>query len=79
MPKRKPPDRFYQIYPYDHPKRWLCVKKTGEAYLVELDFFGSGQHLCGCLWFEFHKWDSTPIKPCIHIKRVLTHIKKINQ
>jgi len=77
----------YRIHPYDHPDRWLCIKRDlkknppgkGEeiAYLVELHYFSPGQHACGCHWFEFHKWDGPPIKPCTHIHRVEAHVKRL--
>lgn len=72
--KRKIQRRTYRILPYDHPSRWLCIKEDGSAYLVELNHFGPGQHACGCRWFEFHKWEGPPIKPCVHIRRVISHV-----
>ena len=68
---RRPLRRAYRIHPWDHPKRWLCLKPDGNAYLVELDYFAPGRHACGCRWFECHDWDGPPIKPCIHIRRVM--------
>jgi hypothetical protein len=69
--RKRKPRISYQVVPYDHHDRWLCIKDDQEAYLVELDYFGKGQHACGCHWFEYHKWDGRLIKPCKHIKEVL--------
>jgi hypothetical protein len=77
--KRKIQRRIYRIVPYDHANRWLCLKPDDSAYLVELNYFGSGQHACGCRWFEFHKWDGPPIKPCIHIRQVVAHIVRLSR
>ena len=75
--KRRPTPRAYRVVPYDHPKRWLCIKPDGNAYLVEVDYFAPGRHACGCRWFECHDWDGPPIKPCVHIERVLRRLARM--
>jgi hypothetical protein len=76
MPRReRKMEISYEIHPYDHPERLVCVKEDGSAYLVELNYFGDGKHVCGCQWFEFHRWDDgQEIPECVHIKRVVSYV-----
>lgn len=59
----------YEISQWDAPDRYLVVKDGGDGYIVELNYFGKGQPLCSCRWYETAK-NQRDIKPCRHVLMV---------